>query len=1052
MERSKKDLLRLVFSWPLQDILNDHLFRDRVRQIPKTFSSGSHYLDSFILPLIEETRTELCSSIKMVSKAPTWEITDIELSNDYEPPLDLFYKIEIKIVANTDEDGNIFEPEPGQLIALTDRRPTCIDDLSTPGNSYSIASIKRVRKKENTEDVYEAKILTSKPIELKQYWQKDDTYIYGFGVYLCNMTTFIRIWNALNSDPDGPSIYIIKQLLQPDSGVGENCAQCFSRERHSIDTSKLGAVIRSFDLNEAQEEGVLSCVAARECSHKNTVKLIWGPPGTGKTKTASSILYSLLKRRCKTLTCAPTNVAVLELTSRFIRLVMKSLDYLTYGLGDIVLFGNKKRMRIDDDDDLFDIFLDYRANVLSKCFAPLSGWKHHLELMICLLEDPENQYHEYLNSEVKRDYEIDNDDYLKEEKELLAIANQQTNQEKRDIYSQGPNICKQNEWKKIVNKTLRENRLSFKEGNKSKYDKQEKKDFLSHENRIKRLTFHEFVKKELNSVRTQMRTFAVHMCTHLPTAFISLRMVKRLFECLDWLDLLATVLSNNSITDQGFKLALASSYADECKVSSCTWQYKLCMTRKECLERLKILRDMLILPDFFDEYSIKSFCFKTSRMIFCTASSSSRLHTEGLDRLEMLVIDEAAQLKECESNIPLQLPGLRHVVLIGDEKQLPALIKSEISDKAGFGRSLFERLVLLGHKKHLLNVQYRMHPSISYFPNMQFYDNQLLDSLSVKDRNYEKHFLGADMFKSFSFIDVASGEDEPDEGGNSWRNMVEVAVVLGIILELYKESVSRKQTVSVGVISPYKAQVVAIKDALDKRYCLWIIGNGETLMNSGSIWEVLVVDAIARGCYHSADEDERLSYVIATAMIELGQVGYLLNMNSLLFKKARWKVCFNQSFLISMARIKNTEDCKKICSLLMQLTSGWHQPRQEINIGVVDDTSSQLLGLCKVNELLYLVWTIDVLEENSNYVQVLKIWDVLPISEVSQMVRDINIFCRNYSVDIHKCCKIRCSNGDFVVPMRWSANLNNQTNHNLPQDDPMQTICNQLDLLQLRDV
>jgi senataxin len=95
----------------------------------------------------------------------------------------------------------------------------------------------------------------------------------------------------------------------------------------------------------------------------------------------------------------------------------------------------------------------------------------------------------------------------------------------------------------------------------------------------------------------------------------------------------------------------------------------------------------------------------------------------------------------------------------------------------------------------------------------------------------------------------------------------------------------------------------------------------------------------------------------------------------------------------------------------MQLTSGWHQPRLEINIGVVDDTSSQLLGLCKVNELLYLVWTIDILEENSNYVQVLKIWDVLPLSEVSKMVRDINIFCRNYSVDIHKCCKIKCFNG-----------------------------------------
>jgi len=111
-----------------------------------------------------------------------------------------------------------------------------------------------------------------------------------------------------------------------------------------------------------------------------------------------------------------------------------------------------------------------------------------------------------------------------------------------------------------------------------------------------------------------------------------------------------------------------------------------------------------------------------------------------------------------------------------------------------------------------------------------------------------------------------------------------------------------------------------------------------------------------------------------------------------------------------MGRIKSTEDCKKICSLLVQLSSGWHQPHREINIGVIDDTSSQLLGLCKVNELLYIVWTIDILEENSDYVQVLKLWDVLPLSEVSKMVRDINIFSRSYSVDIDKCCKIRCSN------------------------------------------
>lgn len=68
-------------------------------------------------------------------------------------------------------------------------------------------------------------------------------------------------------------------------------------------------------------------------------------------------------------------------------------------------------------------------------------------------------------------------------------------------------------------------------------------------------------------------------------------------------------------------------------------------------------------------------------------------------------------------------------------------------------------------------------------------------------------------------------------------------------------------------------------------------------MNSGSVWGRLVHDTMARGCYHNADEDERLSHVIANAMIELGQVVDLLNMNSLIFRKARCKVCCLKLFL-----------------------------------------------------------------------------------------------------------------------------------------------------------
>ncbi|GJY26044.1 UvrD-like helicase, ATP-binding domain, P-loop containing nucleoside triphosphate hydrolase [Tanacetum coccineum] len=69
---------------------------------------------------------------------------------------------------------------------------------------------------------------------------------------------------------------------------------------------------------------------------------------------------------------------------------------------------------------------------------------------------------------------------------------------------------------------------------------------------------------------------------------------------------------------------------------------------------------------------------KTSELKnFCTTSTSYKLHTVKMEPLNLLVIDEAAQLKEAESTIPLQLPGVNHAILIGDECQLPAMVKSK---------------------------------------------------------------------------------------------------------------------------------------------------------------------------------------------------------------------------------------------------------------------------------------------------------------------------------------------------------------------------------------
>jgi len=108
---------------------------------------------------------------------------------------------------------------------------------------------------------------------------------------------------------------------------------------------------------------------------------------------------------------------------------------------------------------------------------------------------------------------------------------------------------------------------------------------------------------------------------------------------------------------------------------------------------------------------------------------------------------------------------------------------------------LFERLSKLGQKKHLLNIQYRMHPSISSFPNRKFYEERIIDAPNVKETSYARRFLEGEMYGSYSFIHVARGKEDFDKG-RSPRNLVEAAVISQVVAKLFKGkcSVSPKFT------------------------------------------------------------------------------------------------------------------------------------------------------------------------------------------------------------------------------------------------------------------
>ena len=101
---------------------------------------------------------------------------------------------------------------------------------------------------------------------------------------------------------------------------------------------------------------------------------------------------------------------------------------------------------------------------------------------------------------------------------------------------------------------------------------------------------------------------------------------------------------------------------------------------------------------------------ENARVICCTLNMTGSSKFKNLQsKIEYLIIDEACQSIELETLIALNLNPER-VILVGDEKQLPATVLSVNNKQTKYSRSLFERLVESGFQKSILYVQYRMHP------------------------------------------------------------------------------------------------------------------------------------------------------------------------------------------------------------------------------------------------------------------------------------------------------------------------------------------------------
>ncbi|KAF3901570.1 hypothetical protein ABW21_db0202407 [Orbilia brochopaga] len=174
---------------------------------------------------------------------------------------------------------------------------------------------------------------------------------------------------------------------------------------------------------------------------------------------------------------------------------------------------------------------------------------------------------------------------------------------------------------------------------------------------------------------------------------------------------------------------------------------------------------------------------------------------------ETVIIDEAAQSIELSALIPLKF-GCKKCIMVGDPKQLPPTVLSREASKFAYEQSLFVRMQK-NHPEtvHLLSIQYRMHPAISYFPSQMFYNSQLEDGPDMEVlRSQSWH--NSLFFGPYRFFNVLGQESM---SGHSMKNINEVNVALMIYKRLVADFPETDFDGKIGVITPYKTQLQALR-------------------------------------------------------------------------------------------------------------------------------------------------------------------------------------------------------------------------------------------------
>ena len=156
---------------------------------------------------------------------------------------------------------------------------------------------------------------------------------------------------------------------------------------------------------------------------------------------------------------------------------------------------------------------------------------------------------------------------------------------------------------------------------------------------------------------------------------------------------------------------------------------------------------------------------------------------------------------------------------------------------------------------------FRSHPAILYFPNVQFYDGKLRAKADLKEMSFalDWKLLPNKSFPLVLHSVVANCQQE--KNGFSFSNEEEVGIVKFYVEDLLENGINDKKVEidDIGIVSPYKSQRDLLSRAL-KKYTGIEIGTAEYYQ--GREKRIIIISAVRSGYSVGFLKDERVSFEI----------------------------------------------------------------------------------------------------------------------------------------------------------------------------------------------